>query len=170
MKKTISIAALILMCISLLAGASAAGTRIEEVEYKGFGIVKLDFDRDVRWYPEARFSLTDAAGTAIEATVIGGDEDSAYLFARDLPENVETNLVFTLGESGQELSFTAVTGTEYKFTKNGVKAVVDKDRCDYCGQVGHDDDFCPKAFAGVQLPDDPALLARMFDIDPLPMR
>lgn len=167
MKKTISIVALILMCISLLAGASAAGTRIEEVEYKGFGIVKLDFDRDVRWYPEAQFALSDASGAAIEAAVIGGDEDSAYLFVRDLPENAEYDLVFKLGETEQELSFTAVTGTEYKFTKDGVTAVVDKERCDFCGQSGHDDDFCPKAFAGVQLPDDPALLAKLFDIDPL---
>lgn len=170
MKKTISIVALILMCISLLAGASAAGTRIEEVEYKGFGIVKIDFTRDCKWYPDAQFVMTDVNGGPIEAAVIGGEEDEAYLFIRDLPENVEYNLTFTLGETVQELSFTAVTGAEYRFTADGVTAIVDNDRCDYCGDVGHDDDYCPKAFAGVELPDDAAQLCRMFDIDPLSAR
>ena len=128
MKKTISIVALILMCISLLAGASAAGARIEEVEYKGFGIVKVDFTKDCAWYPDARFSMTDMNGNPVELTVIGGEEDEAYLFSRDLPENVEYNLTFVLGETEQEVSFTAVTGTEFRFTANGVTAVADKER------------------------------------------
>ena len=170
MKKTISIVALILMCISLLAGASAAGARIEEVEYKGFGIVKVDFTKDCAWYPDAQFSMTDMNGSPVEAAVIGGEEDEAYLFIRDLPENVVYNLIFSLGEVNQELSFTAVTGTEYRFTADGVTAIVDMERCDYCGEAGHDDDFCPKAFANIELPEDPALLAKLFDIDPLPVR
>lgn len=170
MKKNVSLVVLLILCISITTGAFAASARIEEIEYKGFGVIKIDFLHDCRWYPDAKFTLTDPDAKEYETVVIGGEEDEAFLFVRDLPENVEYKLKFELDGNVQELVFTAVTGTEYHYGANGVTPIVDKDRCDRCGKVGHDDDFCPEIFANVALPEDLTQLALLFDIDLLPIR
>lgn len=170
MKKIGSVLVLMLMCLAMATVALAAGTRIEEIQYKGFGVIRIDFTRDCRWYPDAKFTLRGADAEPYDAIVLGGEEDEAYLFVRDLPENAEYDLIFELDGEIRELSFTAVTGTEFHFGPNGITEIIDNDRCDICREVGHDDDFCPKRFGNVELPEDPAQLARMFDIDPLPDR
>lgn len=144
--------------------AFAADSRIEGVEYKGFGILKLDFTRDCDWYTSAGITLRDMSGAEIPYTFIGGEEEEAYLRAEGI-EGKDLTLDFTLGETSQSLDFTAVTGTEYNFRGDKVKVEIEKERCDRCGEPGHDEDYCPERIDAAALPEDAAELARIFDID-----
>ena len=165
MKK--SIALLLTLLLTLTAGtALAADARVESVEYMGFGIVEIDFSRDCDWYDAATITLADASGAELPIEYVAGEGDNCYLRAADLADNAACTLNFALGATEQSIDFEAVTGTEYNVRSNGgVNPRVDKERCDFCGEPGHDEDFCPERFSADEIPDDPDQLARMFDLD-----
>lgn len=149
-----------------LPAALAADTRMETVEYKGFGVIKVEYSRNADWYPDAVFTLRDDAGFEVFLTIIAGEEDDAYLYAPDMLNNEAYSLQFVLGSTDQTVNFSAVTGTEYRINKNNeVNAKVDKEKCDFCRQSGHDEDFCPERVNPGDIPSDPASIAWYFDID-----
>ena len=166
MKKTIIAIALTLALILTAVTAFAADSRIEEIEYKGFGIVKVDLTRDCDWYTSADVTLTDAAGNAIAYDYIGGEEDDIYLRATEIQDGAAYTLRFALGGTDQSIAFDATTGQSCKVSANDqVTVKVDKEKCDVCGQTGHDDDFCPTRVTEDVLNGDPIAMARFLDID-----
>jgi len=146
--------------------AFAADSRIESVEYKGFGILKIEFTRDCDWYASSVITLTDTSGTEIPYVFLGGEAEESYLRAETLTEDTEFSLDFTLGETRQNISLRAETGTKFKVDANGnTKERKEDDRCDLCRERGHDDDYCPQRIDANTLPTNPDELARLFDID-----
>ena len=145
--------------------AFAADSRVESVEYKGFGILKIDFTRDCDWYAASAIALTDMSGAEIPYTFIGGEEEECYLRADAPIEGTDVNLSLTLGETNQNLTFTAKAGVEYDFRGDNVNVKIEKEKCDFCRQPGHDEDYCPERIDASNLPTDPDSLARLFDID-----
>lgn len=147
--------------------AFADDSRIESIEYKGFGILKIEFLRDCDWYTSAEIGLTDGDGNALAYVYIGGEAEECYLRAEALKEGSPVNLSFRMGQNSQSLSFTAETGLEHKVKADGTILRRDKDgeACDFCKLRGHDEDFCPERIDASSLSDDPAELARLFDID-----
>lgn len=167
MKKTIiaCILALALILSSALA-ASATSARIEEVEYMGFGIVKAELSRDCDWYTSAGLALTDASGNAVAFDFIGGEADELYLRAAEIIDGGAYSLRFSLNGVEQAVRFDATTGQSCKIAADGsVSVKVDREKCDVCGQTGHDDDFCPTRVTEEVLSGDADALARFFDID-----
>lgn len=167
MKKTIiaCILALALILSSALA-ASATSARIEEVEYMGFGIVKAELSRDCDWYISADLTLTDASGNAVAFDFIGGEADELYLRAAEIVDGGAYSLRFSLNGAEQAVRFDATTGQSCKIAADGsVSVKVDREKCDVCGQTGHDDDFCPTRVTEEILSGDADALAHFFDID-----
>ena len=167
MKKTIiaCILALALILSSALA-ASATSARIEEVEYMGFGIVKAELSRDCDWYASADVTLADASGNALSFAYLGGEEDEIYLRAAEIVDGGAYTLAFSLNGADQSVRFDATTGQSCKIAADGsVSVKMDREKCDVCGQTGHDDDFCPTRVTEEVLSGDADALARFFDID-----
>lgn len=167
MKKTIiaCILALALILSSALA-ASASSARIEEVEYLGFGVVKAELSRDCDWYVAAELTLTDASSNAVAFEYIGGEADELYLRAAEIVDGGAYSLRFSLNGAEQAVRFDATTGQSCKIAADGsVSVKADRERCDVCGQTGHDDDFCPTRVTEEALSGDADALARFFDID-----
>lgn len=165
MKKRFIAVLLTLSLILSLGMAQASDSRIESLEYKGFGVLKLEFNRDTNWYPAADFSLSDGFNQ-LSITILAGEEDDAYLYIPEITDGAEYSLIFRLGVTEQTIPFTADSSIEYKINKNGeLKTKVDKDRCDFCREPGHDDDFCPEQVNPGDIPSDPEGIAWYFDID-----
>ena len=170
MKKTIIATiltlALILAAVTAFAATTGTASRMEEIEYKGFGIVKAELTRDCDWYASAAVTLTDADGNALNFDFIGGEEDDLYLRAADIVDGASYTLSFALEGAEQRIAFDAVTGQSCKIaTDDSVSVKVDKEKCDVCGQTGHDDDFCPTRVTEEVLNGDPAAMARFLDIE-----
>lgn len=167
MKKTIIACILVLaLILSSALASSASSARIEEIEYKGFGIVKAELSRDCDWYASAAVTLTDASGNAVPFEFIGGEEDDLYLRAADIIDGGAYTLAFSLNGVDQAIRFDAATGQSCKIAADGsVSVKVDREKCDVCGQTGHDDDFCPTRVTAEILNGDADALARFFDID-----
>lgn len=165
MKKRLFAVLLVLSLVLSLSTAMAADSRIESLEYKGYGILKVEFNRDTDWYPAAVFTLSDGF-VEIGITPFAGEEDDAYLYAPEILSGGEYTLSFTLGTTDQTIPFTADTSLEYKINKSGeLKTKVDKERCDFCRESGHDEDFCPESVNAGDIPSDLEGLAWYFDID-----
>ena len=165
MKKNIFTVTLALLLALALPAAFAADARIEELEHKGFGVLKLEFSRDCTWYEEGRFTLS-SDGAEVPFDILAGEEEDAWLYAPALSEGGNFALNFTLGETSQTLSFEALTGVKYVVYRDGeVIARADDDRCDFCRERGHDEDFCPERIDPAEIPADPRDVARYFDID-----
>lgn len=145
--------------------AFAADSRIESVEYEGFGIVKLEFTRDCDWFTSAKIALSDEAGAEIPYVFIGGEDEECYLRAETIADGAKLNLAFQLEGTSQNLSFAADTGVEYRVKGDDTTPRNEDDDCDRCRSRGHDEDFCPERIDAASLPDDPAELARIFDIE-----
>lgn len=167
MKKTIIACILALaLILSTALAASATSARIEEVEYMGFGIVKAELSRDCDWYASANVTLSDASGNAVAFGCIGGEAEEIYLRAADIVDGGAYSLSFSLNGVEQAIRFDATTGQSCKIAADGsVSIKVDREKCDVCGQTGHDDDFCPTRVTGDVLNGDADALARFFDID-----
>jgi len=165
MKRRLASLLLALAIMLALPAAFAADSRIESAEYKGFDILKLEFTHDCDWFASASIALTDMSGAEIPYTFIGGEDEEAYLRTETPIEGLELNLSFTLGETSQNLSFAAKAGVEYKFRGDQVHVDVEKEKCDFCGERGHDEDYCPERIDPSALPTDADQLARLFDID-----
>ena len=164
MKKCIALTLTLILAIVAGTALAAPDTSVESVEYMGFGIVEIDFTRDCDWYPTATIALTDASGEELPVEIIGGEADNCYLRA-DVTDGAALTLRFALGGTDQTVDFEAVTGTEYNVRNGSVSPRVDKEKCDFCGKSGHDEDYCPERIDASNLPEDPDALARMFDID-----
>ena len=166
MKKRFFAAVLALALSFVFTGAFAADTTVESLEYKGFGVLKVEFSRDVSWYPDAVFTLTDSASLPVTVTPFAGEEEDAYLYAPDILDGGAYTLSFSLGSSSQTIPFEANASLEYKINKSGeIISREDKDRCDFCRESGHDDDFCPDRVNPGDIPADLDGLAWYFDID-----
>ncbi len=166
MKKAIIASILTLALILTAVTAIAAGTRIEEIEYKGFGIVKAELTDDCDWYAAATVTLTDANGNALAYDFIGGEEDDFYLRAPEIQDGASYTLRFCLNGTDQSVAFDATTGQLNQISGSGqVNVKVDHEKCDVCGQSGHDDDYCPTRMTDELLNGDLAALARFLDID-----
>lgn len=164
MKKRI-FAIVLTLSLVLSMSAFAADSRVESLEYKGFGILKLEFNHDTNWYPAAEFTLSDGF-TSLTVTAFAGEEDDAYLYAPEIIDGGDYSLGFTLGNTVQTIPFTADPSIEVKINKNGeLKTKVDKDRCDFCDVSGHDEDFCPERVNPGDIPADLGGMAWYFDID-----
>lgn len=166
MKKAL-ISLLLTLCLALAPlTALADAARIESLEYKGFGVLELEFTKDCDWYASANLALSDAQGAVLSHIVIGGEEDNCYLRAEALQPEENYVLAFSLEGVEQEIPFQCVSGVEYKIGKDGeVAARTDDEDCDNCSAVGHDEEFCPERIDAAALPEDPDALARIFDID-----
>lgn len=165
MKKRFFSSLLALTLMFVFTTALATDTRIDSLEYKGYGILKLEFNRDANWYPDAAFSLSDGI-TALTVTPFAGEEDDAYLYAPEIMDGGEYSLNFILGNTKQSIAFTADPSLEYKINKSGeIKIKTDNDRCDFCREAGHDEDFCPERVNEGDIPTDLETMAWYFDID-----
>ena len=165
-RRTISLLLALVLTLTTGAALAAGDARVESVEYMGFGIIELDFSWDCDWYGSATISLADASGAEVPFEAIGGESDNAYLYASTLADGAACTLNFALGATEQSVSFEAVTGTEYNVRADGsVNPRVENERCDFCGQSGHDEDYSPERVDANNLPADPDDLARLFDID-----
>ena len=166
MMKRLFSATLALAMIFALGAALAADVRMESIEYKGFGILKIEFSRDCEWHPGASFTLTDESGAAIPVEPFGGDEEEAYLYAPEITDGAVYSLLLTLEGTEQSASFTADSALEYRINKSGeVNVREDKEKCDFCRERGHDEDYCPERVNPGDIPADPEGLAWYFDID-----
>ena len=170
MKKTsiasILVLSLILTAITAFATSTAATAQIEEIEYMGFGIVKAELSIDCDWYASADVTLTDASGSALSFEYLGGEEDDLYLRAADIVDGDAYTLAFSLNGASQSVRFDAITGQSARIAADGsVKIQEDAEKCDVCGETGHDDDFCPTRVTEEVLSGDADALARFFDID-----
>ena len=165
MKKRFFAALLALVLSFAFTAAFAANSTIESLEYKGFGILELEFRGKPSWYPDAVFTLSDGLNT-LSVTPFAGEEDNAFLYAPELIDGSEYTLSVSLNGSEESITFTADTSLEYKFNKNGeLNVKEDKERCDYCREPGHDEDFCPERVNPGDIPADPESMAWYFDID-----
>lgn len=165
MKNRLFTALLALTLMFVFSTALASDTRIESLEYKGFGILKLEFNRDTNWYPNASFRLSDGL-TSLTITPFAGEEEDAYLYAPEIVDGSEYSLSFSLGSTEQTIAFTADPSLEYKINKSGdLKLRTDNERCDFCREPGHDDDFCPERVNPGDIPSDLEGMAWYFDID-----
>ena len=167
MKKTITAGLLVLaLLFTAITAFAAAAPRIEEIEYMGFGIVKAELNRDCDWYASADVTLADASGNALPFAYLGGEEDEIYLRAAEIVDGGAYTLAFSLNGADQSVRFDATTGQSCKIAADGsVRVKVDGEKCDLCGQSGHDDDFCPTRVTEDVLSGDADALARFFDID-----
>ena len=69
---------------------------------------------------------------------------------------------------GMPLNFKVYENSEvnaFACADGSVRVKVDGEKCDLCGQSGHDDDFCPTRGTEDVLSGDADALARFFDID-----
>ena len=166
MKKRFIAALLALVLSFAFTTALAADTRIESLEYKGYGVIKVEFARDCNWYPDAVFTLTGDAELPLTITPFAGEEEDAYLYAPEIISGGAYRLSFTLGSTEQVIDFTADTSLKFKINKSGVlNTKTDNDRCDFCRETGHDEDFCPQRVNEGDIPADLKGLAWYFDID-----
>ena len=167
MKKTIIACILVLaLILSSALAASASSARIEEIEYMGFGVVKAELSRDCDWYASAAVTLTDASGNVVPFEYIGGEAEEIYLRAAEIADGGAYTLAFSLNGVEQAVRFDATTGQSCKIAADGsVRVEVDREKCDVCGQTGHDDDYCPTRVNAEVLSGDADELARFFDID-----
>ena len=162
------LAALFLALILTLAlpVAFAADSRVESVEYEGFGILKIEFTRDCDWYASSTITLTDSTGADVPYVFIGGEAEEAYLRAETIAEGGDYTVGFSLGGAEQSIAVKATSGVEFKVDANGgVTERKENDRCDLCKSTEHDDDFCTERIDANTLPTNPDELAKLFDID-----
>lgn len=161
-------AALFLALILTLAlpVAFAADSRVESVEYEGFGILKIEFTRDCDWYASSTITLTDSTGADVPYVFIGGEDEEAYLRAETIVEGADYTVGFRLGGTEQSIAIKATSGVDFNVNKNGeVKERKENDRCDLCKSTEHDDDYCTERIDAQTLPTNPDELARLFDIE-----
>ena len=141
--------ALILAAVTAFAATTGTASRMEEIEYKGFGIVKAELSRDCDWFASADVTLVDASGSAVAFEFIGGEADEIYLRGAEIVDGGAYSLGFGLNGAAQSVRFDATTGQSCKIAADGsVSVKVDRERCDVCGASGHDDDDCPYAPPG----------------------
>lgn len=167
MKKKITIL-LLTLCLTIAPmTALAAGARVESLEYEGFGVLKLDFSRDCDWYESAAIKLTGADGAELPVLILGGEEEDCYLRAKDMQLGQSYTLSFSLDGETQEIPFECKSATEYLVNVRGeVSERPERDDCDFCRSLEHDEDFCPERIDAANLPDDDAdELARIFGIE-----
>ena len=166
MKRKLAALLLALILTLALPVAFAADSRIESVEYEGFGILKIEFTQDCDWYASSTITLTDANGADVPFVFIGGEAKECYLRAESIANGAPYTLDFALEGTEQSVALCADTAAEFRLDANGeVKERARDEKCDLCGNRGHDDDFCPERVDAENLPSDPDALAKLFDID-----
>jgi len=166
MKRRTAILLVLTLILALPTAFANTGVRIESLEYKGFGVIEVDFSRETSWHPDAVFTLTDALGERIEITPFAGEDENAFLYAPGIVDGADYRLQMVFGSIDQSVDFTASTGTEYRINKNDeVSAREDKEKCDFCRERGHDEDFCPERINPGDIPSDLDGLAWYFDVD-----
>lgn len=166
MKRLTAIFLALTLILALPAAFASTGVRLESLEYKGFGVIEVEFSRETSWYPDATFTMTGLLGEAVEITPFAGEDENAYLYAPGIVDGGSYSLQMVFGAVEQRIDFTAVTGTEYRINKNdAVTTREDKEKCDFCRERGHDEDFCPERINPGDIPSDPEGLAWYFDVD-----
>ena len=123
MKKAMTfllLAALALACVPALAAAvdaaadtTAAATALPTVEktvYKGFGYVEVDFVQDVN-YENPTVSVTDAAGSAVEAVIVSLDDDDLTFQITGFAADADYSFAVSGVRVGRSGAYGDVTGT-----------------------------------------------------------
>ena len=151
MKKMAIFATVFALLLGTALATATSPALVESLEYKGFGVLAVEFWEDGNWVSESTFTITDAQGAPLEYTVLGGDEDDCYLMISALMDGSE----YTFGYAAQNISFVALADREYRVDRQGnVRIEYETDPCDYCGKTDHDDDFCPSRPASSRGDDD----------------
>ena len=146
MKKRLIAISLALIAVLLLSvTAVAAIPLIKETEYKGNGVVEVEFTRDV-WYDDVKVTLTDEAGGAVSATVVELDDDELTFRAEDLQSDAQYTCTISgirTGRTGTEQTVTASfrVPSRYPESQGQRRYFDDDDFDDY-----YDDDFYEDAF------------------------
>ncbi len=171
MKKlvTITLAALLLLTLALPALAAADG--VEKTKYLGMGVFEVEAHR----LPvDALFTVTDATGASVPATVVRTEGDEWRVQIENAVEGAEYTLSISTPDAyGKQTAYVTVPmratyGDIYTLVcddcgqTHGYDACpYDRDdhddryeRCDYCGKTGHDDDVCPDRATNTRDRDD----------------
>ena len=161
--------------LGLLTLASAAGlaetvslanelTYVESVEYKGNGIFEIEFMRNVAWRDDFVLTGTDEAGGPLVVSSLGGDASEMFVQVEGGIADDALVTFHLVGESGvipavgqATLNFKYANYCEYCLEFGHAEMVCgarvasnarENDRCDLCGTLGHDDDYCPERKTG----------------------
>ena len=122
------LAALLLLVSSV--AAHAAAPEIERVEYEGFGIVDVEFIRDVQ-YQNPEITILDAQGNAYTSTIWELDDDELTFSVENLNEGEIYSFTISGVRSGFSGEYASVEG-EFAVAAKGEVAIkeLDYDRSD----------------------------------------
>lgn len=156
-KLMVLLAALLLLTCAALADTHQVG--IEETEYLGVNVFKVTV---YGLSDEITFEVKDASGSAVTIQTARHERDEYYITLGADAVGEYTLTIYDIAVSTDIRTYTASMRAEYGTenivwcddcgTSHGYDACPrdtrDDDRyerCDICGQTGHDDDVCPKA-------------------------
>ena len=92
------------------AAADAALPTVEKTVYKGFGYVEVDFVQDVN-YENPTVSVTDAAGSAVEAVIVSLDDDDLTFQITGFAADADYSFAVSGVRVGRSGAYGDVTGT-----------------------------------------------------------
>ena len=174
MKKLTSV---VLALLVLAAGTGFAGENTpvelnwtERVLYWGSGIFEIDFMRDVPWRTDYIMTVVDAEGNPHTVSALGGDADEAVVQVQgDIRADIQYTFTMVSAENvihavGRSTRGTAVANyceyclefghDERECAARQAAGVNEVERCGLCGDLNHDDDFCPERRVGEEYCDE----------------
>lgn len=126
--KSASIAIAAMLMFAAVPAYAANILAIDEIEYRGDGIVSVELEDDVSWSKKAKATVTDSNGKSYTASISRKDDDDCRLTVEGLKSDTE----YKVSISGVRLrgskkdyatvsgSFKATIGLEAHQGKNGV--------------------------------------------------
>ncbi len=101
----------ILLGLASIPAYAANVLAIDEISYRGKGVISVELEDDVNWSKDAKATVKDSDGKSYPATLSRKDDDDCRLTVKGLKEDAEYHVTITgVRLRGSKKAFASVSG------------------------------------------------------------
>lgn len=127
--KLLSALAALVLVFSSIPAYAANILAIDEIEYRGNGVISVELEDDVKWSQSASAVVKDSGGKSYTATISRKDDDDCRITIKGLKDDTEYKVTISgVRLRGSKNQYSSVSGTfkttvglEAHHGKNGIK-------------------------------------------------